>query len=53
MAVVTGDIKKMQVKIDAFEQAAVGEKVKETLVDCLAYLNILHSKKFGTEAKNE
>ena len=49
----TNDIEKMQPRIDKFEEGSKGEDVKEALLDALAYTNILHSIRFGTEAKNE
>ena len=51
--ITTGDIAKMKPKIEKFEEGSTGEAVKESLIDALEYLNILHSKRFGTEAKNE
>lgn len=47
-----GDVAKFKPKREALEQASTGPAVKEALLDALAYCNILHSKRFGTEAKN-
>lgn len=47
-----GDIAKFKPKIQAFEEASVGAKVKDALVDAIAYCNTLHSIRFGMEAKN-
>ena len=47
-----GDIAKFKPKREALEQASTGPAVKEALLDALAYCNLLHSKRFGTEAIN-
>lgn len=47
-----GDITKFKPKKEALEKASTGEAVKEALIDAIAYCNLLHSKRFGTECKN-
>ena len=47
-----GDVAKFKPKREALERASTGPAVKEALLDAIAYCNTLHSKRFGTEAKN-
>lgn len=47
-----GDVTKFKPKRETLEKASTGPAVKEALLDALAYCNTLHSKRFGTEAKN-
>lgn len=47
-----GDVTKFKPKREALEKASTGGAVKEALLDAIAYCNTLHSKRFGTEAKN-
>ena len=47
-----GDVAKFKPKREALEKASIGDTVKEALLDAIAYCNTLHSKRFGTEAKN-
>lgn len=48
----SGDVAKFKPKREALEKASTGDAVKEALLDALAYCNTLHSKRFGTTAKN-
>lgn len=47
-----GDVAKFKPKREALERASTGPAVKEALLDAIAYCNTLHSKRFGTTAKN-
>lgn len=48
----SNDTEKMKPYIQNLEKASRGTTLKESLIAAIKYANIIHSRKFGTEAKN-